>query len=59
MRNGPKLLRRKSGKQSTTAASAPGPNGVPYKLYKHAPGVLRFLWRLMRVVWQKGTIPKA
>ena len=41
------------------AASAPGPNGVPYKLYKNAPDVLRFLWRLMRIVWQKEVIPKA
>ena len=41
------------------AASAPGPNGVPYKLYKNAPDVLRLLWRLMRIVWQKGIIPKA
>ncbi|KAI5086482.1 hypothetical protein C0J45_23354, partial [Silurus meridionalis] len=35
------------------AASSTGPNGVPYKLYKNAPAVLRFLWKLMRVVWQK------
>ena len=41
------------------SASAPGPNGVPYKLYKNAPDVLRYLWRLMRIVWQKGIIPKA
>ena len=41
------------------AASAPGPNGVPYKLYKNAPDVLRFLWRLMRIVWKKEIIPKA
>ncbi len=41
------------------AASVPGPNGVPYKLYKNAPDVLRFLWRLMRIVWQKEVIPKA
>lgn len=39
-------------------ASAPGPNGLPYKLYKNAPGVLRYLWRLMRIVWQKGIIPR-
>ena len=39
------------------AASAPGPNGVPYRLYKNAPDVLRFLWKLMRVVWQKMEIP--
>ena len=41
------------------AASSPGPNGVPYRLYKNAPDVLRFLWRLMKVVWQKQTIPTA
>ena len=39
------------------AASSPGPNGVPYRLYKNAPDVLQFLWRLMRVVWQKKEIP--
>lgn len=41
------------------AASAPGPNGLPYKLNKNAPDVLCFLWRLMRMVWRKETIPKA
>ncbi|XP_016102606.1 uncharacterized protein [Sinocyclocheilus grahami] len=40
------------------ATSAPGPNGVPYRLYKNAPEVLRFLWRQMKVVWKKQTIPK-
>ncbi len=40
-------------------SSAPGPNGVPYKVYKNTPDVLRFLWRLMRVAWVKQTIPKA
>ncbi|XP_078458809.1 uncharacterized protein LOC144723905 [Lampetra planeri] len=39
-------------------ASAPGPNEVPYKVYKNAPDVLRFLWRLMRTAWQKKIIPK-
>lgn len=43
----------------TRAASAPGPNGVPYKLYKNTPDVLQLLWRLMRIMWQKGIIPKA
>ena len=32
------------------ATSAPGPNGVPSRLYKNAPDVLRFLWKLMKVV---------
>ncbi|XP_035862163.1 uncharacterized protein LOC118496075 [Sander lucioperca] len=39
------------------AASSPGPNGVPYRFYKNTPDVLRFLWKLMRVVWQKKEIP--
>ncbi len=43
-----------SGKNSISL----GPNGVPYKVYKNAPDVLRFLWRLMRTAWQKKTIPK-
>lgn len=41
------------------AASAPGPNGVPYRLYTNSPNVLRFLWRQMKVMWTKQTIPKA
>ncbi|KAJ8369782.1 hypothetical protein SKAU_G00098100 [Synaphobranchus kaupii] len=41
------------------AASAPGPNGVPYRLYKNAPDVLRFLWKQMKVAWKKQNIPKA
>ena len=40
-------------------ASAPGPNGIPYRLYKNTPGVLKYLWRLMKVSWEKGIIPKA
>ena len=43
----------------TRTASAPGPNGVPYRLYKNTPGVLKYLWKLMKVAWEKGTIPKA
>lgn len=41
------------------AASAPGPNGVPYRLYKNSPNILRFLWRQLKVMWMKQTIPKA
>ncbi|KAL6475304.1 hypothetical protein MHYP_G00163440 [Metynnis hypsauchen] len=39
--------------------AAPGPNEVPYNLYMNAPDVLRYLWGLMRIVWQKGIILKA
>lgn len=41
------------------STSAPGPNGISYKLYKNAPGVLKYLWNLMKVVWGKQIIPKA
>ncbi|KAJ8014490.1 hypothetical protein DPEC_G00040770 [Dallia pectoralis] len=45
--------------QRARAASSPGPNGVPYRVYKNTPDVLCFLWRLMKVVWQKQAIPTA
>ena len=35
------------------AASAPGPNGVPYCVYKGAPDVLKCLWKLTVIVWIK------
>ena len=31
-------------------ASAPGPNAIPYKVYKMCPLLLRRLWRLSKVV---------
>lgn len=34
-----------------STSSAPGPNRVPYWLYKSAPDVLRVLWKLMKVEW--------
>lgn len=37
-------------------ASAPGSNGVPYRLYKNSPNIVCFQWRQMRM---KQTIPKA
>lgn len=38
------------------AASAPGPNGVPYKMFKNCPGLLKILWRLMVVAWKTQSI---
>ncbi|KAL7877269.1 hypothetical protein SRHO_G00039140 [Serrasalmus rhombeus] len=40
-------------------ASAPGPNGIPYRLYKNTPGVLKYLWHQMKLPWKKEIIPKA
>ena len=39
------------------SSSAPGPSGIPYKVYKRCPKLLRRLWKLMRVIWSKGTVP--
>ena len=39
--------------------SAPGPNAIPYKVYKMCPRILKRLWRLLRVVWRKGEVPEA
>ncbi|MDF4372495.1 hypothetical protein P3381_24570, partial [Vibrio parahaemolyticus] len=41
------------------ASSAPGPNGVPYRVYKSAPDTLKFLWKQLRIVWEKQIIPRA
>ena len=41
------------------ASSAPGPNRVPYWVYKSAPDILKFLWRQLRIVWEKQFIPRA
>lgn len=54
----PTLKEVESVDHNARSASAPGPNGVPYKMYKNAPDVLNFLWRLMRMVWQEKIIPK-
>ena len=39
------------------ACSAPGPSGIPYKVYKKCLKLLRRLWLLLRTVWKSGTVP--
>ncbi|KAI8485265.1 hypothetical protein Bbelb_370120 [Branchiostoma belcheri] len=41
------------------ASAAPGPNGVPYRVYKMCPKTLYILWKLMRVAWRKQCVPLA
>lgn len=43
--------------QKVRSASAPGPIGIPYKVYKRCPMLLRRLWKLLRRIWTKGIIP--
>ena len=40
------------------AGSAPGYSGIPYKVYKKCPRLLRKLWQLIKIIWKKGTIPE-
>ncbi|KAK3757186.1 hypothetical protein RRG08_063162 [Elysia crispata] len=37
--------------QKARAKSAPGPNGVPYLLYKRCPNVLKLLHKILRGAW--------
>jgi len=39
------------------AGSAPGPSGIPYRVYKNCPKLLKKLWNLIKFVWRKGTVP--
>lgn len=51
----PKLSEVAEVVRKARAASAPGPNGIPYKLY--CPGVLKHLWNLLRAAWKNQVIP--
>lgn len=53
----PKLSEVRQVVEKARSSSAPGPNGVPYKLYKNCPKVLELLWYLMRTIWKKQLIP--
>ncbi|VDI73474.1 Hypothetical predicted protein [Mytilus galloprovincialis] len=39
------------------AASAPGPNGIPYRVYKNCPNLAKQLWRLIKVIWRRYRLP--
>lgn len=38
------------------AASAPGPNGIPYKVNKNCQRLTRRLWKHIRVIWRRGRL---
>ena len=42
--------------RKTRSKSAPGPNGVPYLVYKRCPGVARLLWSYIKGMWKKNLI---
>ncbi|XP_052237947.1 uncharacterized protein LOC127849270 [Dreissena polymorpha] len=53
----PSLLEVKEGVRKARMGLAPGPNKIPYKVYKMCPLLLRRLWNLLKVIWRKGIIP--
>ena len=45
--------------RKTRSKSAPGPNGVPYIVYKRCPKVARLLWLYLRGMWKKNMISES
>ena len=45
--------------RKTRSKSAPGPNGVPYLVYKRCPGVARLLWNYLRLLWRRNVLSDA
>ena len=44
--------------RKTRNKSAPGPNGIPYIVYKKCPGVAKLLWGYLKGMWKKNSISK-
>ncbi|KAJ8008617.1 hypothetical protein DPEC_G00106740 [Dallia pectoralis] len=40
------------------ASSAPGPSGVPYRVYKSCPKLQHRLWKILKVIWRRGKVAK-
>jgi hypothetical protein len=38
------------------SASAPGSNGIPYKVYENCPRLCKRLWGMMKVAWRRGRL---
>ena len=43
--------------RKSRSGSAPGPNGLPYRMYKQCPRLTTRLWKLLMVVWRRGVLP--
>ena len=42
--------------RKTRSKSAPGPNGVPYLVYKRCPGIAKQLWGYLKDLWKKNVL---
>ena len=45
--------------RKTRSKSAPGPNGVPYLVYKRCPGVAKLLFNYLRLLWRRNIVSDA
>lgn len=52
-----KLSEVRQAVKKARSSSAPGPNGVPYKINRNCPKVLELLYYLMSTLWKKQLIP--
>ncbi|KAK0142412.1 Retrovirus-related Pol polyprotein from type-1 retrotransposable element R2 [Merluccius polli] len=56
--NEPTLKEVREVIKSARTASAPGPSGVPYKVFKNCPRLVERIWKIYRVIWKKGKVPQ-
>ncbi|XP_060086247.1 uncharacterized protein LOC132565620 [Ylistrum balloti] len=52
----PKLKEVREVIRKARAGSSPGPNGVPYKVYKNCSRLTVRLWMYLRIVWRRGRL---
>lgn len=57
--NPPKWSEIKQVVEQARPASAAGPTGIPYKVYKNCPMVLKLLWKMTGAAWKSKAIPPA
>ena len=53
----PKLSEVERFINKARSASAPGPSGVPYKVYKKCGELRKALWKLLKVIWRQDVVP--
>lgn len=52
----PTLKEVEEAVRAARSSSAPGPSGVPYKVYKLCPQLLRRLWKILKLIWRRGKV---
>ncbi|XP_061896833.1 uncharacterized protein LOC133645919 [Entelurus aequoreus] len=52
----PTLAEVKEVVKAARSGSVPGPSGVPYKVYKQCPRLLKRLWKILKVIWRRGKV---